>query len=152
MNKKPVKEFMQRDPVTASADMPLTELVSLLRHGGFRGLPVTDSDNRLVGVVSESDLFLKEHPVPFSTEKVPSLLGQIIDKDLVDQVEATHKKTVSEVMTENAVSVAPEATLEDAALLMYQRRLSMVPVVDIDRLVGVVRRSDILAILYRRSD
>ena len=76
MKKIPVKELMQRDPVTANADMPLTELVVLLCEGGFRGVPVTDESNRLVGVISESDLFLKEHPIPFSTEKVPSLLGQ----------------------------------------------------------------------------
>jgi hypothetical protein len=80
MNAIPVREFMQRDPVTAKPEMSLIELVALMRRDARRGLPVTDDDNRLVGVITENDLFLKEHPLPFSTEKVPSLLGQVIDK------------------------------------------------------------------------
>ncbi len=149
MNKIPVSDFMQRDPVTAKPDMPLIELVSILRAGGRRGLPVTDDDNRLVGVVSETDLFLKEHPVPFSTEKVPSLLGQVIDKQQVDQVSRVREMKVGQVMTHKSVTVREDATLEETALLMCERHLSMVPVVSDEVLVGVVRRCDILAILYR---
>ncbi len=152
MNKIPVSEFMQRDPVTARPEMPLIELVALLRKGGRRGLPVTDDENRLVGVVSETDLFLKEHPVPFSTEKVPSLLGQVIDKGQVGQIQRIREMKVKQVMTPKAATVREDATLEEAALLMYECHLSMVPVVSGDVLVGVVRRNDILAILYRDQD
>ncbi|MFQ5525662.1 MAG: HPP family protein [Thermoanaerobaculia bacterium] len=152
MKQIPVREFMQRNPTTARADMQLTELVSLFRQEGRRGLPVADEGNRLVGVISETDLFLKEHPVPFSTEKVPSLLGQVIDEQQVNQVERCKEMKVGEVMTETTVSVDEETTLEETALLMYKRRLSMVPVVKDGLLSGVVRRSDILAILYRGDD
>ena len=149
MNTIPVRDFMQRDPVTARPEMPLTELVALLRQGGRRGLPVTDEDNRLVGVVSETDLFLKEHPVPFSTEKVPSLLGQVIDKGQVAQVQQCKEMKVKDVMTKKSVTVSEDTTLADTALLMHGRHLSMVPVVTDERLIGVVRRNDILGILYR---
>lgn len=149
MNKTPVKDFMQRDPVTATPEMPLIELVALLRKGGRRGLPVTDDENRLVGVISETDLFLKEQSVPFSTEKVPSLLGQVIDMGQAGQVPQVRETKVKQVMTPHVATVREDTTLEDIALLMHERHLSMVPVVSDGVLVGVVRRNDILGILYR---
>ena len=152
MNKIPAKDFMQRDPVTANPEMPLISLVALLRKEGRRGLPVTDEENRLVGVISETDLFLKDQKVPFSSEKVPSLLGQVIDMGQAGQVPQIRETKVKQVMTQQAATIGEDTTLEDTALLMHKRRLSMVPVVSDGVLVGVVRRNDILGILYREKD
>lgn len=152
MQRIPVKEFMASDLVAAGPDMLLTDLVQLLREHRLRGMPVVDDSGSVVGAVSETDLFLKEHPVPFSTEKVPSLLGQVIDKQDVDQVELCQQMTVGQVMTENVVSVDEDATLEDVALLMHERHLSMVPVLRGGSLVGVVRRNDVLQILYGQTE
>ncbi len=148
MKRIPVREFMQREPVSAHPEMPLPELVTLLRDGGYRALPVTDADGKVVGVISETDLFLKEHALPFSTQKVPSLLGEMIGKDQINQVAGCREMTVDEVMHPSAVTIGEDITLEDLSLLMCERHLSMVPVVRDDLLVGVVRRGDILAILY----
>ncbi len=144
----PIKQFMQREPDTAREDMLLTRLVALLRRGGYRALPVTDEAGHLVGTVSETDLFLKEHALPFSTEKLPSLLGQMISKEQIDEVESCREFTVAQVMKPGAVTVDEETTLEDLAFLMCERHLSMVPVVRAGLLVGVVRRADILAVIY----
>ena len=149
MNALPVTEFMEREPVSAKPDMLLTELVALFSKHGYRALPVTDDDNRIVGVVSETDLFLKEHTLPFSTEKIPSLLGQMIDKAEIDHVKGTHQMAVSQVMSGRATTIGESATMEDVALLMCARHLAMVPVVRDGALVGVVRRKDVLRILYR---
>ncbi len=150
MKRIPVKEFMS-DIVAARADMLLSDLVQMLREHGVRNAPVVDDAGSLVGVVSETDLFLKAHPVPFSTEKVPALLGKVVDKEGVDQVERCRRMRVGEVMTEKTVSVGEDATLEDVALLMYDRRLSMVPVVRDRLVVGVVRRNDLLQVLYGQT-
>ncbi len=148
MKRTPVSRFMSRELIVARPEMPLTKLVALLQEHCVRGLPVTDESNRLVGVVSETDLFLKEKGVPFSLEKVPSLLGQVVDRDEVDQVELCKKVRVGEVMTSTVTSVAEEATLEEVAMLMYERHLTMLPVVRDGELVGVVRRIDVLRLLY----
>lgn len=148
MKNIPVKQFMQRQPETAHGDMLLHQLVALLRNGGYRALPVTDEAGKVVGVVSETDLFLKQHALPFSTEKVPSLLGKMISKEQIDEVKRCREMTVSEVMHPSAVTVEEETTLEDLAILMSERRLSMVPVVRDGLLVGVARRGDLLAVIY----
>lgn len=148
MKRIQVREFMQREPETADAEMLLAELVALLRKGGYRALPVTDSSGGVVGVISESDLFLKEHTLPFSTQRLPSLLGEVINKEQIDVVGSRAEMTVGEVMHPGAVTVDEETTLEDLAILMCERQLSMVPVVRDGKLVGVVRRGDILKIIY----
>ena len=148
MKKIPVKEFMVREPITIDRDMPLTEFVRLLSVHKVRAMSVTDEDGKLIGVVSETDLFIKPKGVPFSMEKVPSLLGQVIDKNDVDHVDATQSVKVGEVMSTVLNTVAPDTTLEDLAMLMYEKHLTLVPVVEDGKLVGSVRRIDVLRKLY----
>ena len=150
VKKVPVSELMEADPVTTRADLPLTELVRQLKRYGFRAMPVVDDDGRLIGVVSETDLFLKEKGVPFSIEKVPTLLGQMVAEDELQDFEPTRRVKVAEVMCDSIVTLEPTATLEDAAMLMYKRHFSLIPVVENGQLLGVVRRIDILRRIYRR--
>lgn len=148
MKKIPVKEFMTREPVSVGEEMPLTEFVAVIGEHKFRGVPVVDDAGTLIGVISETDLFIKPKGVPFSLEKVPSLLGQVIDKEDVDQVEATHKVKVGEVMSTALHTVDQDTTLEDVAMLMYEKHLALVPVVEDGKLIGTVRRIDVLERLY----
>ena len=148
MKKIPVYEFMNRAPITVHAEMPLTEFVAMLGKHQVRALSVTDADGRLTGVVSETDLFIKPKGVPFSMEKVPSLLGQVVDKDDIDHVQATQSVTVGEVMSTSLCTVNRETTLEDLAMLMYDKHLTLVPVVEGGKLIGTVRRIDVLRQLY----
>ncbi len=101
-----------------------------------------------MGVVSETDLFLKEKGVPFSMEKVTTLLGEMVAEDELPDFEPTRRVKVSEVMSTTIVTLDPESTLEDAAMLMHKRHFSLIPVVEGDKLVGIVRRIDILTRLY----
>ncbi len=141
-------EFMEHEPVAVRPAMPLAELVALLWREHVRALPVVDGEGVLVGVVSETDLFLKKKGVPFSLEKVTTLLGEPIPKDQLSGLERTDRVTVGEVMTDHPVTVGPEATLEQAALLMHERGLSVLPVEEDGRLVGMVRRINLLRRIY----
>ena len=148
MKETPVSEFMSRDLTAASKEMPLTELVALFKENKVRGLPVTDDDDRLLGVVTERDIFLKEKGVPFSLETVPTLLGQVIDKADIDQVELCRQVKVEDVMRANVATVTETDTLEDVGMLMYEKKRALVPVVKDEKLVGVVRRIHVLREIY----
>ena len=141
-------DFMEPDPVFAGPDMPLSELVPLFWAERVRALPVVEH-GRLVGVVSETDLFLKEKGVPFSLETVTTLLGEPVAGDRLAGLERCDKVTVREVMTDHPVTITPETTLEDAAMLMHERSLSVLPVVEGDMLVGMARRINLLRAIYR---
>jgi CBS domain-containing protein len=148
MKNIPVRDLMTRDVVTGRPDMPLREAVSLLRRNHLRSLPVTDSDEGLVGVLSETDVFLKPKGIAFSLETAPSLLGQVIDREQIDQVERARSVRVDEVMSTCVTTVDPDTRLEDLAMLMHERQLTCLPVLDGERLVGVVSRIDVLEVIY----
>ena len=148
MKGSPAKEFMSRDLTAARADMLLTELVRLFAEKKVRGLPVTDEDGHLEGIITERDIFLKEKGVPFSLETVPSLLGEVVDKEDVDEVDRCQLVRVEEVMHKNVNAVDPETPLEDVAMLMFENNLTLVPVVTDDKLIGVVRRIHVLRKIY----
>jgi CBS domain-containing protein len=141
-------EFMQHNPVAAHPEMSLADLVALFSREHVRALPVVEDDGRLVGVVSETDLFLKNKGVPFSLEKVPTLLGQPVEKDHLAECELATQVTVGEVMTDQPVTISSDATLERAAMLMLTHRHSVLPVVEGNRLVGMVRRIYLLRQIY----
>jgi CBS domain-containing protein len=147
-----VRDFMSRNPVTARGSMSIPELVTLLKRNRVRSAPVVDDDHRILCVITESDLFLRPKGVPFSLEKVPSLFGQMVAKDDIGQVDLLCKQVkVEEVMTRHVTSVGEDATLEDIAMLMYEWKLTLVPVVADGRLVGVVRRIHVLEQIYGES-
>jgi CBS domain-containing protein len=149
MKSTPVTGFMNLDPVTARADMSLVELVEQLERHAVRAMAVTDHEGRLVGVVSETDLFLKEKGVPFSMEKVPTLLGRVVGRGEIGQLNISKRVTVEEIMTRDVVTVDDSATLEEVTWLMHRRKLSLLPVVSRGALVGEVRRIHVLQLIYR---
>ncbi len=148
MQNVPAREFMETEPVSVQMDTPLAEVVRLFFRHRVRALPVVDSDGRLVGVVSERDLFPRKKGIPFSLEKMVTLLGQPVDKQQLTQHESAASTTVAETMSSNPVTITPETTIEDASMHMLDRRLSVLPVVEGNRLVGMVRRINLLQGIY----
>jgi CBS domain-containing protein len=115
---------MTVSPVVIASDRPLAEAHRLMRERGFRHLPVVD-DGRLVGLVSQRDLYLLE-----------TLSG-------VDPA----TETVGEAMSDDPYTVAPDARLEDVAARMAERKLGSALVVDRGSVIGVFTTVDALRAL-----
>ncbi len=148
MKNIPARDFMNRDTTAAREEMPLADLVEMLHQGRVRGVPVVDGQGGVTGVVTETDIFLKPKGVPFSLEKVPSLLGRIIDPAKTDLAKHGQQVTVGDVMTRSVTTVHQDASLEEVAMLMYEKHVTLLPVLADGRLVGVLRRVDVLRQLY----
>jgi CBS domain-containing protein len=145
-----VRDMMSRELVTTTPETTLIEVVDCMRMHRVRALPVVTGGNRLVGVVSEGDLFLKRKAVPFSSERIPSLLGELVDMGQIRRIARCRTMRVEEVMTRKVTTITEGTSLEDAAMLMSDRRLPILPVVDsAGTLVGIVRRIHVLSQIYR---
>ena len=118
-----VADVMQRDVVTANPSTPLAEVILGLQRAGIRHVPVVEGD-RLVGIISDRDL---KRVLPLTAGGGP--------------------RPAADIMTREPATAAPMLTIEDAARIMTSRKISALPVVFEDRLVGIVSETDVLRIL-----
>lgn len=139
---------MTHDVVVAQPDTPFKDLVELLESNRVSALPVLDAERRVVGVVSEADLILKEELPP--DERHHRRIGWQPSFERRRRAEAG---SAGELMTTPAVTITADASLTRAAKLMHERDVKRLPVVD-DRggLIGIVSRKDLLRIFLRSDD
>jgi acetoin utilization protein AcuB len=133
-----VKEIMNRRPRTVRPETSIDGLLERLL-GQIEGcFPVVDRDQRLLGIVTESDVLQVLHP------PVPkAMVGSVFREAM--KVTA---KTVGEIMTKRPITVTPEMTVVEALNLMSAHKLRRLPVVEGEKLVGLVSLRDIID-LYR---
>lgn len=125
-----VKERMTANPITTTENTPVAEAGEILRKHSFARLPVM-KDEKLVGIITRDDL-LKVSPSEATTLSVWEL-NYVLSK-----------LTVKDAMTKNPITIKPEDTLEEAALVMRNRGVGALPVVDDKgKLVGIITESDI---------
>jgi CBS domain-containing protein len=138
-----VGDVMSRDVVTISVDTPFKQIEQLMSEQHISALPVLSDEGALVGVVSEADLLLR-------TEAAADDPGGW-RHDARERKSKSLAQTAAGLMTAPAVSVTQDLPLAAAARLMRKRNVKRLPVVDGDRLVGIVSRADVLK-SYLRTD
>ena len=121
---------MTKNPMTVTADTKVDEVAHLMKKHNFRRLPVVD-DGKLVGFLSDSDLIrvAPSSATTLSRYEINSLLAKICVRD---------------IMKKDVVSVNVDATIEEAALIMYKNKIGGMPVVsNMGAVVGVITETDI---------
>lgn len=144
-----VSQLMQRDVVTISPDASLKEAAAVLVEHGISGLPVCLPDGRVVGVVSEADILVKEQGI--ATGVSVGLVGRILEQAYGD-AERLDAMTVRDAMTTPVITIESREPVSVAAGLMTSSRVKRLPVVDGNRLVGIVTRADLVRAFVRSDD
>jgi CBS domain-containing protein len=149
-------DVMTTNVITVDPDTLVQALAMLLSERGISGVPVVDSDNQLVGIVSEGDLL---HRVETGTERLtghrrPWWLDTIaLDQELARDYFKTHGRTAKDVMTRDVISVAETTELAEVAMLLETKRIKRVPVLRDGKLVGIVSRANLMrALAVTKSD
>lgn len=141
-------QVMTENVVSVRPDTPVDEIAHLLVAHRVSGVPVVDDENRVVGIVSESDLFLKEKGIPFSAVKLPTLFKQWVDPSrLMEIYENAHRHTAADVMTKAVITVDANEDVVQVARIMAQRNLKRIPVLRDGKLVGIISRADLIRLL-----
>jgi acetoin utilization protein AcuB len=128
-----VRERMSTRPVTVTAGTPITEALRIMRQGHVRRLPVLDDQGKLVGIVSEKDLIYAAPSLgtSLSIYEVHYYLSRLL---------------VSELMTQEVITVAPDTPLEEAARIMADNKIGGLPVLEAGNLVGIITETDIFKV------
>jgi CBS domain-containing protein len=108
------REIMTTDVISVRDDMDIEDAARLMARYRISGLPVVNPTNTLVGLVTEHDLIAKQ--------------GRV----------------VGDIMSRSVISVTADTTVEEIAHLLANRHIRRVPVMDGDKLVGIVSRSDLV--------
>lgn len=140
-----VADVMTRAVITVGPDAPWQEVTERMLDAGVSGMPVTDPEGSLLGIVTEADLITKPAFGARRTRLLAAFVELVTgDAGWADKVTAV---TAGELMTAPAITASPAEDIGAAALRMLDRRVRRLPVVDRGRLVGIVSRRDLLRTL-----
>ncbi|MCL4835522.1 MAG: CBS domain-containing protein [Caldilineaceae bacterium] len=128
-----VRDWMTPNPVTVAPDAPLAEAYRLMEENEVRRLPVVNKQRELVGIITRSDLL--QH-VPFFPD----------EEELEEELPYINL-TVEEVMSYDPISIESTDTIQAAAELMLEAKISGLPVRAGNRLVGIITESDIFRLV-----
>lgn len=136
--------IMETDPYTISATASMGDAMRELVARKVGGMPVVDERGRGVGYLSDGDVMrylADQRPVATGAYAlIEAANGETVDDRLRELV----KLPVGDVATDSLVTLRADATLKDACALLAQHKLKKVPVVEGERIIGTVNRSDVL--------
>jgi CBS domain-containing protein len=140
-----VKDVMSTHVIAVRQNASYKDMAAMLHEQRVSAFPVLDDHNKVIGVVSESDLLTKAA----LEGTVPGMLQSMMSQREHARASAL---TAAELMTSPPVTIGPDESVTHAARLMYSRRVKRLPVTSDDgTLIGIVTRADVLSV-YSRPD
>lgn len=138
-----VKDRMTPDPITGHPEMSVTDAQELMKTKGFRHLPIMDKNNKLVGLITKGSL----------ASALPS------DTSTLSRFEVSYvlaKIKIKSIMVEDVVTASPDTPIEIAARMMADNLIGCLPVLENDKLVGIITDRDLfftmVSLLGARSE
>ena len=130
-----VRDYMTSPAASIGSDARLLDAALTMRRSGFRHLPITEGE-RLVGIITDRDI----------QRFAPSLLGNVSQDEYNRIFEET---PLTRVMTKNLITVTADTPVSEAAHILHDKKLGCVPVVDGEKLIGIITVTDMLRLLHR---
>jgi CBS domain-containing protein len=144
-----VRDVMSPHPISVRKTASFKEMAAGLRACRVSAFPVLDDEGKVIGVVSEADMLVKE-ALDGGRRGVPGLIAGLVRRKGFRKAAGV---TAGDLMTSPAVTVGADDTVKQAARLMYTHGLKRLPVADAaGRLIGIVSRTDVLAVFDRPDE
>jgi CBS domain-containing protein len=146
-------QIMSKQFLTISPEMSVEELARLLLRKDVTGAVIVDKKGKLIGVVTEGDLIAKEKNLHLPT--VVSLFDSAIYLGTSEHFKSELHKMVAtkveDIYTKNPITIEMGSTLADIATIMSEKRIHYLPVMNENRVDGVVGRREVLRALAEGS-
>jgi CBS domain-containing protein len=143
-----VEQLMRRDVVTVTPQTTLKQVAELLAGHRIAGVPVCDANGDVLGVVSEADILWKELG---ARPGGGGMLDHLLEL-AYGQGKRLAAVTAGEAMTSPATTIGPATSVAWAAQLMTKLKINRLPVVEDDKLVGIIARSDLVRAFTRPDE
>jgi CBS domain-containing protein len=144
-----VRDVMTTSVVAVRGDTSFKDVASMLGRSRISAVPVVDEAGRVIGVVSEADMLLKE----LDQDQPGGLAGLRHHREHQREQHKAAGLTAAELMTSPPVTIRPGDPVQQAAGLMHARKVKRLPVVDAaGHLIGIVSRSDVLSVFSRPDE
>jgi CBS domain-containing protein len=143
-------DVMVTNVITVGPDARVQDVAQILLNARISGVPVVGSNGELIGIVSEGDLMRR---VEAGTgRRRPWWLVMLTGKEvLAAEYIKEHSRKVSDVMSRQVITAAPDAPLSEIVHLLEKNAIKRVPIVDKGKLVGIVSRANLLQALASLS-
>lgn len=144
------KDIMTTDCITLTPETDITSAAKTLLENKINGAPVID-EGKVVGILCQSDLVAQQKKITLPS--FFTLLDGVFPISSHEELEKEMSKisalTVAEAMTPTPTFITPETTIDDIATMMANEKLYTLPVIENERLVGVVGKEDVLKTLLQ---
>ncbi|MFN3739758.1 MAG: CBS domain-containing protein [Thermodesulfovibrionales bacterium] len=146
-----VKDVMTEKVITVNEDMTLDKVAEILTENRISGVPVTDLQNRVTGIITEADIISQAETAKTGVfkELLRHLLGEPVPRK---REKSLSELKVKNVMTVPVITASPDMDIREVARILDERRIKRLPVVDREgKLIGIISRQDIVRFLSHES-
>jgi CBS-domain-containing membrane protein len=146
-------DVMTRDIITVKKKTTIRELAELFNRHRISSAPVVDDNGEMIGIVTETDLIEQDKNLHIPT--VISLFDWVIylesDKKFEKELKKMTGQTVGEIYNVEFVKVTPATPVSDLADILSSRKINAIPVLDGNKIVGIVARIDLIRTMIKRG-
>lgn len=137
---------MVKDVITIEEDASVQELAELLSRERISGVPVVDSQRRVVGIVSEGDLVSVDADIhfPHYIQFLDSVIFLESMKKFDERIRKAAAIEVGQIMTTDVITVQVDTPVSELATIMTDKEINRLPVLDGDVLAGIATRADVV--------
>ncbi|MBT5549848.1 MAG: CBS domain-containing protein [Nitrospina sp.] len=143
---KTARDIMTQDVVTVNKDQPISDLSKLFIENHFNGVPVLDDSGKILGVVTQGDLIEQNKNLHIPT--VIALFDAVLFLESEKKFESDVKKLtgskIEDIYHSSLITVSPDADLSEITTLMAENDVHTLPVLDGDKLVGIIGKKDVI--------
>jgi len=136
-----IKQVMVKKPITVKHNATLEQAAKVLVKNNISGAPVVNKSGKLVGIISEKDLFKAIYP---NLKDIIQHVSLWLDRKRVrHNIEKKKDILIDKIMSREVITVKPDTPILKVGSIMLVKRIHRIPVVDKGKLVGIVSRRDI---------
>ncbi|MBW1818571.1 MAG: CBS domain-containing protein [Deltaproteobacteria bacterium] len=142
-------DIMTTDVITVKKETSLKELARVLYERHINGVPVVDDGGALIGIICESDLIRRDRKLHIPT--VVALFDAVFylesSKKMEKEIRRINAATVGDLYSKDVITVDERTPVVEIATIMSEKHAYTIPVMDEDRMVGIIGKADLIRTL-----